>query len=222
MLMGLAQYGYGNEALALFNDLKSVGHILPDRVTFIGVLSACSHSGLVSEVYSYLQKMTKDYGIEPEIEHYTYLVDGLSRAGCVQEAEKLIASIPFENSGSMYRSLLGACRLQGDMETGKRVATKLLKLEPFESSTYVLLSNVYVASNQWSEVVDARRTMKLKNVKKDAGFSWIDVNNKGHMFVVDDRCHPEREIIYDNVKDLMKLIREDGCIPDTDHLLQGT
>ncbi|KVI01513.1 protein of unknown function DUF1771 [Cynara cardunculus var. scolymus] len=219
MLMGLAQYGHGKETLNLFNDLKSVGNMLPDGVTFIGVLSACSHSGLISEAYSYFQMMTKDYGIEPEIEHYSCLVDALGRAGRLQEAEKLITSMPFEASGSMYRALLGACRLQGDMETGKRVATKLLELEPFDSSAYVLLSNIYAASNQWTKVADARKTMMHKNVKKDPGFSWIDVKNKAHVFVVDDRSHPEGEIIYDKVEDLIKLIKEDGYIPDTDYVL---
>ena len=121
---------------------------MPDRVTFIGVLSACSHSGLISEAYKYFDSMTNDYGIKPEIEHYSCLVDALGRGGRVKEAEKLITSMPFEASASMYRALLGACRLQGDMETGKRVATKLLELEPFDSSAYVLLSNIYAASNQ--------------------------------------------------------------------------
>nr|GEV00955.1 hypothetical protein [Tanacetum cinerariifolium] len=171
--------------------------MLPDRVTFIGVLSACSHSGLISEAYKYFDSMTTDYGIKPEIEHYSCLVDALGRAGRVKEAEKLITTMPFEASASMYRALLGACRLQGDMETGKRVATKLLELEPFDSSAYVLLSNIYAASNQWSKVADARTKMMSKNVKKDPGCSWINVKMKAHAFVVDDRSHPENEKIYE-------------------------
>ncbi|KAA8525627.1 hypothetical protein F0562_007491 [Nyssa sinensis] len=161
MLFGLAQHGYGGEALKLFKDMKFHG-IEPDRVTFIGVLSACSYSGLVSEAYLYFDSMDKDYGIQPEIEHYSCLVDAFSRAGLVQEAENLIASMPFEASASMYRALLGACWVQRDMETGKRVATQLLSLEPFDSSAYVLLSNIYAAANQWDEVTDAREMMKVK------------------------------------------------------------
>ncbi|KAK1427330.1 hypothetical protein QVD17_16013 [Tagetes erecta] len=219
MLVGLAQYGHGKEALDLFNDLKLNANLIPDRVTFIGVLSACSHSGLISEAYAYFESMIKDYGIKPEIEHYSCLVDALGRGGRVKEAEKLIKTMPFEASGSMYRALLGACRVQGDMETGKRVATKLLELEPFDSSAYVLLSNIYAASNQWSKVADARKTMISKNVKKDPGFSWINIKSKDHVFVVDDRSHPQYERIYNKVEDLMKLIREDGYIPDTDYVL---
>lgn len=219
MLVGLAQYGHGKEALDLFNDLKLDANLIPDRVTFIGVLSACSHSGLISEAYAYFESMIKDYGIKPEIEHYSCLVDALGRGGRVKEAEKLITTMPFEVSGSMYRALLGACRVQGDMETGKRVATKLLELEPLDSSAYVLLSNIYAASNQWSKVADARKTMISKNVKKDPGFSWINVKSKDHVFVVDDRSHPQCGRIYNKVEDLMKLIREDGYIPDTDYVL---
>ncbi|KAD4179819.1 hypothetical protein E3N88_28410 [Mikania micrantha] len=144
----LAQYGHGKEALDLFNDLKSNASLMPDRVTFIGVLSACSHSGLISEAYAYFDSMVKDYGIKPEIEHYSCLVDALGRGGLVKEAESLITTMPFEASSSMYRALLGACRVQGDMETRKRAATKFLELEPFDSSAYVLLSNIYAGSNQ--------------------------------------------------------------------------
>ncbi|KAL8222941.1 hypothetical protein R6Q57_020340 [Mikania cordata] len=219
MLVGLAQYGHGKEALDLFNDLKSNANLMPDRVTFIGVLSACSHSGLISEAYVYFDSMVRGYGIKPEIEHYSCLVDALGRGGLVKEAESLITTMPFEASSSMYRALLGACRVLGDMETGKRVATKLLELEPFDSSAYVLLSNIYAASNQWSKVAEARKTMISKNVKKDPGFSWINIKSKDHVFVVDDRSHPQWEKICIKIEDLMKLIKEDGYVPDTDFVL---
>ncbi|KAK9273103.1 hypothetical protein L1049_017910 [Liquidambar formosana] len=218
MLVGLAQHGNGEEALNLFKSMKFYG-IEPDKVTFIGVLSACSHSGLVPEAHKYFDSMYTNYGIEPEIEHYSCLVDALGRAGLVREAEKLIVSMPFEASASMYRALLGACRVQGDTETGKRVAEQLLASEPFDSSAYVLLSNIYAATNRWDDVTDARKLMKRKNVKKDPGFSWIDVKNKVHLFVVDDRSHPQAEIIYDKLEELITKIREEGYAPDTDFVL---
>ncbi|PQP99238.1 pentatricopeptide repeat-containing protein [Prunus yedoensis var. nudiflora] len=214
MLLGLAQHGNAEEALNLFRVMKSK-NIEPDRVTFIGVLSACSHSGLVSEAYEHFSSMQKDYGVEPEIEHYSCLVDALGRAGCVQEAEKLIASMPFEASASMYGALLGACRIKGDTETGKRVAAQLLAMEPSDSSAYVLLSNIYAAANQWDVVSDARTMMKRQKVKKEPGFSWINVKNKVHLFVVDDKSHPQADQIYDKVEDLMKRIGEEGYVPDT-------
>ncbi|KAH7574471.1 hypothetical protein JRO89_XS03G0300400 [Xanthoceras sorbifolium] len=218
MLVGLAQHGNGDEALKLFKVMKTQS-VAPDRVTFIGVLSACSHSGLVSEAYEYFHSMNETYGIEPEIEHYACLVDALGRAGQTQQAEELMVTMPFEASASMYRALLGACRVQGDTETGKRLAERLLSLEPSDSAAFVLLSNIYAAANQWDDVTDARRTMKRKNVKKDPGFSWIDVKNKLHLFVVDDKSHPQADLIYDKLEDLIKRIKEEGYIPDTDFVL---
>lgn len=218
MLVGLAQHGNGEEALNLFKLMLSLG-LEPDKVTFIGILSAFSHSGLVSEAYEHFYSMQKDYGIEPEIEHYSCLVDALGRAGHVQEAERLIASMPFEASASMYRALLGACRVKGDTVTGSGVAAKLLALEPSDSAAYVLLSNIYAAANKWNGVNDARKMMKKKNIKKDPGFSWIDIKNKVHLFVVDDRSHPQADLIYEKVEDLIQRIKEAGYVPDTDYVL---
>ena len=188
MMVGLAQHGNAEEALYLFKDMKSKG-AMPDRATFIGVLSACSHSGLVSEAYEIFYSMQRDHGIEPEIEHYYCLVDALSRAGHIQEAEKVILSMPFEASASMYRTLLNACRIQGDKEMGELVAEKLFTLEPSDSAAYVLLSNIYKAANQWESAVNARNMMKRVNVKKDPGFSWVDIKDKVHLFVAGDRSH---------------------------------
>ncbi|RZC15211.1 Pentatricopeptide repeat-containing protein [Glycine soja] len=218
MIVGLAQHGNAKEALQFFKYMKSRG-VMPDRVTFIGVLSACSHSGLVSEAYENFYSMQKNYGIEPEIEHYSCLVDALSRAGRIEEAEKVISSMPFEASASMYRTLLNACRVQVDRETGKRVAEKLLALEPSDSAAYVLLSNVYAAANQWENVASARNMMRKVNVKKDPGFSWVDLKNKVHLFVAGDRSHEETDVIYNKVEYIMKRIREEGYVPDTDFAL---
>ncbi|KAK4265760.1 hypothetical protein QN277_026773 [Acacia crassicarpa] len=218
MLVGLAQHGNAEEALCLFKEMKSTG-LTPDRVTFIGVLSACSHSGLVSEAYENFYSMQKDYGVEPEVEHYSCLVDALGRAGHIQEAEKLMLSMPFKASASMYRTLLNACRVQGDKETGKRVADKLFSLEPSDSAAYVLLSNIYAAANQWDNVSSARNMMKNINVKKDPGFSWVDVKNKVHLFVAGDRSHEEADSIYDMVEYMIKKIKGGGYVPDTDFVL---
>ncbi|RWW30851.1 hypothetical protein GW17_00004552 [Ensete ventricosum] len=175
LVLGLAQHGYGEEALKLFKNMMSQG-VQPDKITFVGVLSACSQSGLVSEAYSYFDTMRKDYCIEPEVEHYSCLVDALGRAGLLHEAEKIIETMPYDPSASMYSALLGACRIQGNMEVGQRIATRLLGLEPLDSSAYVL-SNTYAAANRWEDVHKARKTMANRNVKKDPGYSWIEIKN---------------------------------------------
>ncbi|PNY13148.1 pentatricopeptide repeat-containing protein at4g33170-like protein [Trifolium pratense] len=218
MIVGLAQHGNAEEALNFFNEMKSRG-VTPDRVTFIGVLSACSHSGLICDAYENFDSMQKNYGIEPEIEHYSCLVDALSRAGRIQEAEKVVSSMPFEASATMYRTLLNACRVQGDKETGKRLAEKLFTLEPSDSAAYVLLSNIYAAANQWENAVSARNMMRRVNVKKEPGFSWVDMKNKVHLFVAGDRSHEETDLIYNKVECVMKRIREEGYVPDTEFTL---
>ncbi|OAY85290.1 Pentatricopeptide repeat-containing protein [Ananas comosus] len=218
MLLGFAQHGNGNEVMKLFKKMQLEG-LRPDKITFIGVLSACSHSGLVSEAYRHFNSMRTEYGIEPEVEHYSCLVDVLGRAGLLSEAENVIKSMPFDASASLYRALLGACRIQRNMEVGQRIATKLLSLDPLDSSAYVLLSNIYAAANQWGDVVDARKSMKSRNVKKDPGYSWIEVKNKVHLFVVDDRSHPETAAIYHKLEDLIKRIKDEGYVPDTDFVL---
>ncbi|XP_058760416.1 pentatricopeptide repeat-containing protein At4g33170-like [Vicia villosa] len=218
IIVGLSQHGNANEALNFFNEMRSRG-VTPDRVTFIGVLSACSHSGLISDAYETFYSMQKNYGIEPEIEHYSCLVDALSRAGRIQEAEKVVSSMPFEGSATMYRTLLNACRVQGDKETGKRFAEKLFTLEPSDAAAYVLLSNIYAAANQWENAVSARNMMKRVKVKKDPGFSWVDIKNKVHLFVAGDRSHEETDLIYNKVEYVMKRIKEEGYVPDTEFTL---
>ncbi|KAG9457638.1 hypothetical protein H6P81_002146 [Aristolochia fimbriata] len=218
MIVGLAQQGNGEEALDLFREMTSLG-FQPDGVTFIGVLSSCSHSGMVSESYKYFDVMCKDYNIDPKIEHYACLVDVLARAGRVSEAEKLMESMPFEGSVSMYRALLGACRVNGNIEIGERVANRLIRLEPSDPSVYVLLSNIYARAQEWDEVARAREMMRKRSVKKDPGYSWIQVKNKVHVFLVDDKSHPESNAIYDKVEDLMKRIQLEGYVPDTSHIL---
>ncbi|XP_064973075.1 pentatricopeptide repeat-containing protein At4g33170-like [Musa acuminata AAA Group] len=218
LVLGLAQHGYGKEALKLFKDMMSQG-VQPDKITFVGVLSACSHSGLVSEAYSHFDAMRVDYCIEPEVEHYSCLVDALGRAGLLHEAEKIIETMPYDPSASMYRALLGACRIQGNMEVGQRIATRLLGLEPLDSSAYVLVSNTYAAANRWEDVHKARKTMANRNIKKDPGYSWIEIKNKVHLFVVDDTSHPESTAIYQELEDLIRKIKGEGYIPDTDYVL---
>ncbi|KAF6149552.1 hypothetical protein GIB67_003700 [Kingdonia uniflora] len=127
--------------------------------------------------------------------------------------------MPFEPSASMYRALLGGCKLQGDAETGEYVATRLLVLEPFNSAAYVLLSNIYASANQWDKVNETRKMMKSRSIKKDPGYSWIDVKSEVLLFVVDDKLHPQASAIYDKLEELIQIIGEEGYTPDTDYVM---
>ncbi|CAN6443741.1 unnamed protein product [Victoria cruziana] len=218
IIAGLAQHGHSEQALQFFEKMLHLG-IKPDKVTFIGVISCCSHAGLVNKAKQLFESMCNEYHIKPEIEHYACMVDVLGRAGLILDAEKLIKDMPFEGSASMYRSLLAACRIHGAAEAGKRVAARLVQMEPNDSAAYILLSNIYASANLWHEVFNARKMMKQKGVKKDPGYSWIDVKGKVHLFVVDDKSHPQSHDIYKKLEELIQRIKIAGYVPDTDYVL---
>eukprot|EP01018_Ginkgo_biloba_P027099 Gb_06370 [translate_table: standard] len=184
LIVGCAQHGLGKEALQLFEQMQMVG-MKPDHVTFVGVLSACSHAGLVDEGRHFFSSMNRDHGVSPRIEHYVCMVDLFARAGCLDEAECFIKAMPFEPGALVWQTLLSACRIQGNLELGERVAGYLLKSEPQEAVTYVLLSNIYAASGRWDGVAKVRKMMKDRKVNKDPGSSWIEVKNRDAGYVPD-------------------------------------
>jgi pentatricopeptide repeat protein len=188
MIAGYAQHGYGEEALQLFRRMQLAG-MKPKESTFVSVLSACSHAGLVDEGRLYFDSMNQNYGITPRLEHYACMVDVLGRAGCLDEAEDFINKMPLQPSGVVWRSLLGACRVYGNLEKGKRAAEYLLALEPHDAATYVLLSNLYAVAGRWDNVAKLRTMMKKLQVKKDPGCSWIEIKNKIYAFFAEDKTH---------------------------------
>jgi pentatricopeptide repeat protein len=148
MLNGYAIHGHGQEAIAHFEQMCEEGVEL-DNIALVCLLSACSHAGLVDEGLCYFNSMGSVYSISPTVEHYACMVDLLGRAGYLQEAEGFISMLPSQASPSLWRSLLGACRIHGDVDMGECIAKQLLKLDPRNATGYVLLSNVYAAGGKW-------------------------------------------------------------------------
>eukprot|EP01018_Ginkgo_biloba_P011552 Gb_34236 [translate_table: standard] len=218
MIAGCAQHGCGNEALQYFEQMQHAG-LKPNHITFVCVLSACSHAGLVDEGRCYFDAMIQDHGIRPTSEHYACMVDLLGRAGHMKEAEEFIHKMPFEPCASIWGALLGACRVHGNMEVGTRAAERLLELEPQCAGTHVLLSNIYAAAGRWDDVAKVRKLMKDRGVKKEPGVSWIEAKNKVHAFVVGDRLHPQSEGIYAMLEDLTSQMKDAGYVPDTNYVL---
>jgi pentatricopeptide repeat protein len=182
IIYGLAMNGKTSKALELFSEMKQAG-AKPDDITFIGVLSACNHGGLIEEGRHFFNSMTKEYKIEPKLEHYGCLIDLLGRAGKLDEAEELIEEVPKENSEiivPLYGSLLSACRVHGNVEMGERVAEWLVKIESSDSTSHTLLANIYASSDRWEDVMKVRRKMKNLGVKKVPGCSSIEVNGIVH------------------------------------------
>ncbi|XP_042478169.1 pentatricopeptide repeat-containing protein At4g13650-like isoform X2 [Macadamia integrifolia] len=175
MISGYAHHGLGEEALVLFHRMTKVG-LKPDGITFIGVLTACSHVGLVKEGLQYFESMQNDYGLDVTINHFACVVDLFGRAGELDKAEALINTAPFPSKSLLWRTLLGACNKHGNIHVGNRIADLLVKLEPDEPSTYVSLSNIYASSFMWDHFVEVRNRIKEENINKDPGCSWIEIS----------------------------------------------
>eukprot|EP01018_Ginkgo_biloba_P030031 Gb_09793 [translate_table: standard] len=214
MIAGYARHGHSEEALQLFWQMQQAS-VKPDHVTFVGVLSACSHAGLVDEGYSYFDSMSKNYGITPRIEHYVCMVDLLGRAGLLDEAKDFINKMPLQHSALVWRSLLGACRIHGNIDIGKHAAESLLELDLYDAATYVLLSNMYAVAGKWDDVAKLRTLMQDNRVKKEPGCSWIEIKNRIHAFVAEDRTHPQMFEIYITLEKLSKQMKDAGYVPDT-------
>lgn len=173
MIGGYTSHGFAAEALELFKLMKSF-KVWPTYITFISVLSACAHTGLVEEGREYFKSMVNEYGIEPRIEHFASLVDIVGRHGRLENAMDLINSMPFEPDKAVWGALLGACRVHNNLELARVAAEALMKVEPESSTPYVLLYNMYADAGRWDDANEVRMLMKTKNIKKPAGYSRVD------------------------------------------------
>lgn len=185
MIVGCAQHGQGKEALELFDQMLQAG-IKPNEITLVGVLTACSHAGLVDKGYYYFNSMNREHGITPRLNHYTCMVDLIARAGFLDMAEEFINKLPIEPDAAIWGALLGAGRIHGNIEQVMHAAECLLEFKLQDAGTYVLLSNIYAASGRWDDVARVRKLMKDRGVKKQPGCSWIEIKNMMHSFVVGD------------------------------------
>ncbi|XP_050383663.1 pentatricopeptide repeat-containing protein At1g03540 [Argentina anserina] len=177
MICGFAQNGQGEEALKVFDEMIKEG-MKPDYISFIGVLFACSHAGLVDQGRKNFSLMTKNYGIKPGIEHYCCMVDLLGRAGLLEEAENLIESADCRNDSSLWAVLLGASTTSTNSATAERIAKKMIELEPDYHLSYVLLANVYRSVGRWDDAMEIAKLMQDRGVKKTPAKSWIESNSR--------------------------------------------
>ncbi|KAF9612801.1 hypothetical protein IFM89_004211 [Coptis chinensis] len=172
MISALANHGNVEEAVGLFHNTVYSG-VRPDGVTFLALLAAYTHNGLVDEGCRLFQSMQSDYGIEAGIEHYGCMVDMLGRAGLLEEAYELITTMPIPSNDVVWGALLGACRIYGNIDMGERVVKKLLELKPDEGGYYILLSDMYAAAGRQVEAMKMRETMKIVGAQKNTGISWV-------------------------------------------------
>ncbi|KAE8703982.1 Pentatricopeptide repeat-containing protein [Hibiscus syriacus] len=218
MIAALGQHGHGIQALELFEQMLGAG-ISPDRITYLTILSACSHAGLVKEGQYYFNSMHRLHGITPGEDHYARLVDLLCRAGKFLEAKDVISSMPFEPGAAVWEALLAGCRTHGNVDLGVQAAERLIELMPQHDGSYVLLSNMHATAGRWNDAANARKLMRDRGIRKEPGCSWVEVENKVHVFLVDDTMHPEVQAVYNYLNKLVTEMRRLGYLPDTKFVL---
>ncbi|KAH6833680.1 Pentatricopeptide repeat superfamily protein [Perilla frutescens var. hirtella] len=206
IISAYSRHGDYEKVMKYFKEMVIEG-VKPDSITFLSILTSCSRNGMVDIGREIFDSMVNDHSVEPSTEHYSCIVDMLGRAGRLKEAEELLSQIPGGPGVSVLQSLLGACRIYGDVEMATRVADTLLDIEPNESGSYVLMSNLFAEKGKWEKVAEIRTMMRQRKVIKEVGFSWADVGNIGdsidlHGFSSGDKSHHLSEEIY-GVADLL-------------------
>ncbi|ERM94696.1 hypothetical protein AMTRI_Chr03g49900 [Amborella trichopoda] len=173
IISGSAKNGRDLEALQYFETLLNLGK-KPDHVTFVGVLTACTHAGLVEKGLEIFVSIKGKHGLEHTSEHYACIVDLLSKAGRFREAMAIVDTMPMKHNKFLWASLLGACRTHGNLELARKAAEALFEIEPENGATYVTLGNIYADAGMWEEVERVRRLMEDRGIVKKPGSSWIE------------------------------------------------
>ncbi|XP_077214168.1 pentatricopeptide repeat-containing protein At3g47530-like [Tasmannia lanceolata] len=213
MISGLAMNGHGREAIEAFGEMQRTG-IAPDDQTFTGILSACSHGGLVDEGMRFFDLMSTEFGIMPNVHHYGCVVDLLGRAGLLDQAYHLITSMMTKPDSTIWRTLLGACRIHGYVELGEHVVGHLIELKAQQAGDYVLLLNIYASVGNWEKVAVVRRMMKDKGIQTTPGCSTIELKGEVHEFVADDDLHPRKEEIYEMLDEIGGQLKIVGYVAE--------
>lgn len=218
-----SQHGHDSKALKAFESMLNKGIPLDD-VTFIGVLSACSHLGLIKIGKEYFYSMSEVYGITPSIDHYALMVDILGRAGKFTEVETFINEMKLNDlnpNNLIWETLLGACKVHGNLQLGQKVAEKLFEIEPEVDSNYIMLSNIYAAKGMWDDVAKIRAKMSSQGIKKEPGCSWVDHGGQTHVFLSQDISHFQILEIHKKLKELEEKLFSVGYIPNVDYVLHN-
>ncbi|KAK9285454.1 hypothetical protein L1049_024647 [Liquidambar formosana] len=204
MINCFAFHGQSESAISVFEEMLQCGDdVKPDEVTFVSLLNACTHGGLVEKGRFYFELMTQDYGIEPHIEHYGCLIDLLGRAGQFEEAMEVVRGMRIEPDEVVWGSLLNGCKIHGHTDLAEFAVKKLIEIDPNNGGYGIMLANLYGELGKWDEVRKVRKLLKEQNAHKTPGCSWIEVDNQVHQFYSVDRMHPRTEEIYNIMESLV-------------------
>ncbi|KAL1346106.1 hypothetical protein AAHE18_08G166000 [Arachis hypogaea] len=218
LIAGYAQNGQPEKALWFFELLLRSG-TKPDQVVFVGVLSACTHAGLVDKGLEYFHSIKEKHGLMHTADHYACVIDLLARSGRFKEAEDIIDKMPIKPDKFLWAALLGGCRIHGNLEVAERAANALFEIEPENPATYITLANIYANAGLWAEEARVRKGMESRGIVKKPGKSWIEIKRQVHAFLVGDTSHPKICDIHAFLGEISKKMKEEGYIPDINFVL---
>ncbi|KAF7845516.1 pentatricopeptide repeat-containing protein [Senna tora] len=219
MIVGYGIHGQGDKAISLFKQML-MAKVRPTSITFLGLLCGCSHQGLVEEGIQYFNLMSSQFNLKPELKHYGCIVDLFARAGQLMKAFELIQTSPFDHP-VLWRTLLSSCKIHKDVMIGEIAMKNLVRIGTPNAGDYVLMATLYAEAKNIDGVLQMRQMLKSQGIKTTVGWSWIEVGEQIHKFVVDDNSHPDFVEIYDKLKEmthraaLLGYVQEDEAI-DTD------
>ncbi|KAG2695331.1 hypothetical protein I3760_07G008900 [Carya illinoinensis] len=219
MITGYGMHGQGHQAVGVYQKMIEQG-LKPNQTTFVALLTACSHSGLVEDGIILFHKMERDHNIRPTEKHYACFVDLLSRAGRIEEAKALVRKMPFQPGSAVLEALLSGCRTHRNIDIGIQTADRLLHLDSMNPGIYVVLSNIYAEARRWDAVNYIRGLMRSRGLKKTPGYSSIEVGNQVYTFFAGDYSHPRWAYIYQFLESLRVEVEASGYVPDTSCVLR--
>lgn len=218
MMSGYGMHGRGKEALDIFDTMQKAGFV-PDDISFLVLLYACSHSGMVDQGLNYFDIMRRDYDVVASAEHYACVIDLLARCGRLDKAWKTIQEMPMEPSAVIWVALLSACRVHSNVELAEYALNKLVNMKAENDGSYTLISNIYANARRWKDVARIRQLMKKSGIKKRPGCSWVQGKKGTASFFVGDRSHPLSPEIYSLLERLIGRIKVMGYVPETNFAL---
>ncbi|KAE9586551.1 hypothetical protein Lal_00044710 [Lupinus albus] len=215
LISAYAQNGDGDLSLRSFEQMVHSG-LEPNSVSFLSILCACSHCGLVEEGLQYFNSMNETYKLVPKREHYASIVDMLCRNGRFEEAEKLMVHMPFDPDEIMWSSILNSCRIHKNQELAKKAAEQLFNMKALrDAAPYVSMSNIYAAAGEWDNVGKVKKAMRDRGVKKVPAYSWVEIKHKTHVFSANDKSHPQMTEIMRKLDELEEKMEKEGYKPDS-------
>ncbi|XP_050231874.1 pentatricopeptide repeat-containing protein At3g26782, mitochondrial [Mercurialis annua] len=218
MVAGYGMHGCAREALDVFYKMIET-RVKPNYITFVSVLAACGHAGLLDEGRYWFNAMNHQFNVEPGVEHYSCMVDLFGRAGYLNEAYNLIKKMKVKPDFVLWGSLLAACRIHKNVELAEISARELFELDPNNCGYYILLSNIYADAGRWREVERMRVHIKDHGLVKPPGFSLVELKGRVHVFLVGDKEHPQIEKIYRFLEELIVKLQQSGYLPNMSSVL---